>query len=601
MRLGQLFICSVLLLLQATPAAAQQAQLRASRPPYYTGVPVEVQVVAEGFEEEPQPEVDASAPPGTTLQLLEVSPNVSTMMRVTNGRVERSREVSFVYKYRFLAAKPGRYRIGPFTVRQGSAESRTVATEFEVGEIPLTDSQRIRLLLPQTPIYVGQLVPVALEWWADAATSDNLYNPRVIVPMFQRAGDLRFIDTEDPAASDSIVLVTPTGAEELPATAQRRREGGRAYVVRRSERTMVALKPGRWEPPPASLVVEEAIRWRRDFFGSRTATESRQLRAMDATRVLDVQPLPAKGRPDSFAGAVGEGFSVELAADRSVVRVGDPITLTFTIRGDGALEEAALPPLEAMGLAPEQFRAPSSVASGNYADGEKRFEVAVRVLDASVEEIPPLAYSWFEPKRGEYRTAHAQPIALSVAEATVVGAGDVVRGHGAQPDSSADEDDQRGSSEPNRGAQRSASPTPFTLSGADLAIEDDLTKLDGDSGHALRSTAVQAALYAGGLLAWIAGLMVRRRRSVDPALRGRRQELAKLQRALGSANTATETAGLLRRMRQLGGNNLPPRYDAVLRQLDELSYAPGGGTVAADGPLHGQAVELAKSLAEVES
>ena len=61
--------------------------------------------------------------------------------------------------------------------------------------------------------------------------------------------------------------------------------------------------------------------------------------------------------PPSFAGAVGRGFSLEAAADRSVVQLGDPITLTLTIRGDGNLGNVALPALEGEhGFSPERFR-----------------------------------------------------------------------------------------------------------------------------------------------------------------------------------------------------------------------------------------------------
>ena len=140
-----------------------------------------------------------------------------------------------------------------------------------------------------------------------------------------------------------------------------------------------------------------------------------------------VKPFPLEGRPGSFAGAVGEGFSIEVAADRTVVRVGDPIGLTIALRGKGNLDNASLPPLSAEGgLNPDRFRLPEGDTPGKMADGVKQFQISVRVTDESVIEIPKLAYSWFDPETETYRTAHSKPIALRVMPAQVVSASDVV-------------------------------------------------------------------------------------------------------------------------------------------------------------------------------
>ena len=70
-----------------------------------------------------------------------------------------------------------------------------------------------------------------------------------------------------------------------------------------------------------------------------------------------VLPVPSSGRPESFAGAVGSGFSLEATADRSVVRVGDPIELKIKLTGDATMETLSLPRLDSqMGLSVEDFQ-----------------------------------------------------------------------------------------------------------------------------------------------------------------------------------------------------------------------------------------------------
>ena len=83
---------------------------------------------------------------------------------------------------------------------------------------------------------------------------------------------------------------------------------------------------------------------------------------------LEVIEVPRSGRPASFAGAVGSGFSLEVSADRSVVQVGEPITLQLHLRGDGDLSSAGLPPFDAEGLFdPTRFRLPDEPPAGRIA------------------------------------------------------------------------------------------------------------------------------------------------------------------------------------------------------------------------------------------
>ena len=47
---------------------------------------------------------------------------------------------------------------------------------------------------------------------------------------------------------------------------------------------------------------------------------------------------PAEGRPASFSGAVGEGFTIAASADRSVLQTGDPIRVVNQLSGPALAE-----------------------------------------------------------------------------------------------------------------------------------------------------------------------------------------------------------------------------------------------------------------------
>ena len=251
-------------------------------------------------------------------------------------------------------------------------------------------------------------------------------------------------------------------------SAREEKRSGETYLIVEVRRIAVPLRAGSLEIPPATLDVEEGVRFRRDLFGGRRPTQIRKWRSTDRARRLSVKQIPADRTPESFAGAVGSGFSLTVSADRTVVKVGEPIALHFELRGDGNLETAALPRLDAEGLLPPtSFRVADGEIPGRLEDGAKRFTAMVRVLDPSVHEIPALEYSWFDPTTEQFRSTKSRPIALSVGDAQVIGAADVQSGERA-PESPASDLEERT-------ARAASGSGPLVLTGADLAIERDAT------------------------------------------------------------------------------------------------------------------------------
>jgi hypothetical protein len=350
--------------------------------------------------------------------------------------------------------------------------------------------------------------------------------------------------------------------------------------------------------PAASVVADEGTRYRRDLFGSRVATHVRKLRAADRDRVLEVSALPRAGRPPSFAGAVGQGFQLDVSADRTVVQVGDPITLTLTLRGAGNLERLGLPALDEPGLLPkDRFRVPQGDLSGVIEGGAKRFTAMVRVLDERQQEIPALEYAWFDPEAERYETTRSRPIALSVRPAEVVGAEDVLSEPLPTP-----EDEREIAEAPEA---PSAVSRELSLTGADLAIERDVTLLVRDARTTWSGHGLPAGIYAGSVLAVLVALFDRRRR-LDPeaqALRKRAEDQLGAIRAAASAPAAEAAANIARALRAL----VAQHPDADSRELDEFlgecdarTYAPE--ELRDDGPVdprfHQRALELAKRLSE---
>ena len=100
--------------------AAQEVEVRLiSKAPLYAGTVVELGVVATGFEGSPQPTCRVNPPPGARLAFVNVEPRRQTSISIVNGRRRMKQIVTYVFRYRLLAAQPGTVRLGPFVVTQG--------------------------------------------------------------------------------------------------------------------------------------------------------------------------------------------------------------------------------------------------------------------------------------------------------------------------------------------------------------------------------------------------------------------------------------------------------------------------------------------------
>jgi hypothetical protein len=225
---------------------------------------------------------------------------------------------------------------------------------------------------------------------------------------------------------------TSFGPFPVPQTASRRKRPGASdedptYYVFESEVDYVLKQPGPLKLDDVVITLNYPTRYTRDRWGDEQIKSVRTLRSRAAARDVEVLPLPADGRPDAFTGAVGR-FALNAIARPTTVRVGDPIELTLTITGDGALETLPPPDLTLQSRLNELFRVPSEQLAGKEASGTRRFTQTIRARRAEATEIPPIEYVYFDPELGKYQVARSLPIPISVSGADTLDAGDLPGG-----------------------------------------------------------------------------------------------------------------------------------------------------------------------------
>jgi hypothetical protein len=259
-------------------------------------------------------------------------------------------------------------------------------------------------------------------------------------------------------------------------------------------------------------------------FGFFQQRQYQQFSVSGTPPVIDVRPLPPA--PAGFTGAVGE-FRVASKVVPTRVGVGEPITWTIELSGTGNWPQIhGLPSREVSAdfqtVEPKPKR---TQPQGRLFDGSLAEDVVLLPTKAGTYDLPPLEFTYFEPKSGTYKVITAPGASVVVEEAAAPAAA-----AGAQPAAP-------GSAVPaiTVPSLQTEAKAPELPSGA----LGDPVAFSGSAPEPLRQPEVLTALLApfalvGGYWAFLA---YRRARSTDP-LRPKRAARARLDATLRALSAA---------------------------------------------------------------
>jgi hypothetical protein len=123
-------------------------------------------------------------------------------------------------------------------------------------------------------------------------------------------------------------------------------------------------------------------------------------------REIAVLAVPAAGRPSDWSGAIGT-FEFEAEVVPRELAPGDLATLRVTLRGRGYREGIRAPSVSP-GAAFRVYEARLARDEGDAAI----YEQTVIPLSTNAAAVPAVAFTYFDPAAGAYRTARAGPFAL---------------------------------------------------------------------------------------------------------------------------------------------------------------------------------------------
>src|SRR5213075_485334 len=368
---------------------------------------------------------DARPPEEISIDGLEIhSTGTSRQFEIHNF----STSSSVTYNYTILPLRAGRFTIPPQTIQAGGKILRTPELVLNVADTAgqtttsrpgrTTQSQSTNagdlvfaeLIVPKKAAYVGEIVPVQIRMGFDARIHPRLVEPPEITGQGFTAQKLQ-------QSSQNLETIN-----------------GKPFDVVAFKTAITAARAGKFEIGPVKAKAQVVVPRRRSaprsrspfdlfdeddpfsdpFFSNPFAQfgERRDISISSDPVGLEVKPLPPNA-PPSFSGAIGS-FTMAADAKPKSVQLGDPITVTTTISGRGNFDRVNAPLLEddrGWHKYPpsSKFKQDDEVGIS----GTKSFEMVVSPNE-NKQNLPVLAFSYFDPAKERYVTLHSEPMAITV-------------------------------------------------------------------------------------------------------------------------------------------------------------------------------------------
>lgn len=335
----------------------------------------------------------------------------SQSLSIVNGQMSSS----VIYRYILVPKNVGKYTIRPITMQFDNKTYQTQPIAVEVmpaGRAPksgqnqpaglpatTTENQKdlfITAAVDKNTAYVNEQVVYTFRFFRRIRLLSN--------PAFHPA-DFTGFWTEDTAPKNYFTTIN-----------------GLQYAVTEVKTLLFATKPGKFNLGSATLQCSVEDFNRNDpsadqFFASFFSGGRTQMLNTNPVTVT-VIPLPEKGRPSNFSGAVGS-YSIKASLDKTNVKANEPLTLSLTISGEGNIKTIVDPNLPDW----HDFRKYETASTlnlskeGDTLKGSKEFKTIIVPLTAGPKKIKPVTLSYFDPKSRSYRTASTGVLSVQVAPA----------------------------------------------------------------------------------------------------------------------------------------------------------------------------------------
>lgn len=179
-------------------------------------------------------------------------------------------------------------------------------------------------------------------------------------------------------------------------------------------------KSGKLEIEPLSLdVTVDVPTNKRDFFGGRIYSQTNKT-VSAGKRTINVKPLPEKNKPANYSGAVGN-FNFSVTTSKTSLNASESLQAKVEVSGKGNLKLFQLPEPDLPGSLevydPEFNENVRTTLSGSQGKVSNNYTIVPSFKGKY--PIPSIAFSYFDPESGTYKTLKSEEIIINVKEGPV--------------------------------------------------------------------------------------------------------------------------------------------------------------------------------------
>lgn len=265
-------------------------------------------------------------------------------------------------------------------------------TVVPAGAPDAAEAQRLVVELPPGDIYVGQALNVRV----------------VALDPSQPGAQLQGL-SQVQVSGDSFLADTTVSRIRREAVVRQ----GRAYPALIYELTLTPIREGTHTfSVHGHAMISRVIQGPPGVVFQGTTSSS--LLESDPVTV-PVKSLPREGQSPGFTGAIGTFALEPPRLSTNVVRAGEPVTLTITVRGQGNIGRVVPPKLAPMRewqvFPPSLDPTPASVIQQR---GFCSFAYTLIPLSDRIKATPAIPFSYFDPQKATYVNLTIPPVPLTV-------------------------------------------------------------------------------------------------------------------------------------------------------------------------------------------
>lgn len=335
-------------------------------------------------------------------------PNQSSSTQIINGNVSQELTVSYI----LVATEKGTYNIAPATVtvqgsnyKSNSLQLKVVAASNNSANARRNQQQKrksegnqlkdqifIRAYVDKTSAYVGERITATYKIYykQDILDYDPTKNP-----------DLSGFWTYD------LDLSNQRGTVE-------NYNGSRYNVSTLKKTVLFPQKSGELLIDPLEMHMVIRVRTnKRSLWGY--VYDKKEITVGSQAITINVKPLPNKGKPANFSGAVGN-FNISLLANKDSVLTNDAIDVSLKISGEGNLPLLSAPELNF----PTDFEVYDPETDNNYSTnasgvkGNKTFKYLVIPRHSGKFRLEPFEFSFFDLSTDSYQSIMSDALNFKV-------------------------------------------------------------------------------------------------------------------------------------------------------------------------------------------